>query len=115
MKVVIAGGRSFNDYELLKNKCNEILGANEDIEIVSGTAKGADMLGEKYAKEMGHKLKLFPADWKKYGKSAGIRRNEQMADYSDTLIAFWDGISKGTKHMIDYSNKKKLNVFVVRY
>jgi hypothetical protein len=115
MKVVIAGGRTFDNYDLLKTKCNEILKDYNDIEIVSGTAKGADRLGEMYSKEMGFGLKLFPADWGKYGKSAGMRRNEQMADYSDMLIAFWDGSSKGTKHMIDYSNKKKLNVFVVRY
>jgi len=115
MKVVIAGGRTFNDYELLKTKCDEILKDFNDIEIVSGTAKGADRMGEQYAKEMGYGLKLFPADWNKYGKSAGYRRNEQMADYADMLIAFWDGESKGTKHMIDYSNKNKLNVQVVRY
>jgi len=115
MKVVIAGGRTFDNYELLKTKCDEILKDYSDIEIVSGTAKGADKLGEMYSKEKGYGLKLFPADWKKFGKSAGIRRNEQMSDYSDMLIAFWDGLSKGTKHMIDYSNRKKLDVRVVRY
>ena len=115
MKVVIAGGRTFDNYSFLKEKCDEILKDIVDVEIVSGTAKGADKLGEQYSIEKGYGLKQFPADWGKFGKSAGIRRNEQMADYGDMLIAFWDGKSKGTKHMIDYSNKKKLKVHVVRY
>jgi hypothetical protein len=72
-------------------------------------------LGEKYAKEEGFDLEIYPAQWDKYGKSAGFRRNEQMAKIADALIAFWDGKSHGTKHMIDIMNEKNLQVKVVEY
>jgi hypothetical protein len=115
MKVIIAGSRGFNDYELLKKFCDYIIGEpNEDVEIVSGKAKGADTLGERYAIEKGFDIKEFPADWSA-GKSAGYLRNGQMADYADMLIAFHDGESKGTKHMIDLANEKELNVVVYKY
>lgn len=84
-----------------------------EIEIVSGTANGADKLGEKYANEKGYLLKKFPADWDKYGKSAGFKRNVEMSNYADALIAFWDGKSKGTKHMIDLAKRYELKVKVV--
>jgi hypothetical protein len=112
-KVIIAGGRTFNNYDLLCQNCDKALSLQTEIEIVSGTANGADKLGEKYAKENGYSIKQFPADWNKYGKSAGYKRNEEMAKYSDALIAFWDGNSKGTKHMIDLAKRYGLKVKVV--
>jgi len=115
MKVIIAGGRDFNNYETLKTVCDYMLQNQTEIEIVSGGAKGADSLGEQYATEKGYKLSLFPADWDKHGKSAGYIRNKEMADYSDALIAFWDGNSKGTNHMINLSKQKGLKVKVVKY
>ena len=100
MKVIIAGTRTFNDYKLL---CNTIKELNINIdEIVCGGAKGADTLGEKYAKENNISIKYFLADWDKYGKRAGPIRNHQMGDYADYLIAFWDKKSKGTLDMINY-------------
>jgi hypothetical protein len=113
MKVIIAGGRTFNDYDLLCQNCDKTLSLQNEIEIVSGTANGADKLGEKYANEKGYPIKQFPADWDKYGKSAGYKRNEEMAKYADALIAFWDGKSKGTKHMIDLAKRYELKVKVV--
>jgi len=115
MKVIIAGGRNFNDYNKLRESCDNILVNQKDVEIVSGTAAGADTLGERYAQEKGYEVKKFPAQWDLYGKSAGYKRNQQMAEYADGLIAFWDGKSKGTKHMIDIANKMGLKVRVVRY
>jgi ABC-type enterochelin transport system substrate-binding protein len=115
MKVIIAGGRNFNDYNKLIESCDNILVNQKDVEIVSGTAAGADTLGERYAQEKGYEVKKFPAQWDLYGKSAGYKRNQQMAEYADGLIAFWDGKSKGTKHMIDIANKMGLKVRVVRY
>ena len=115
MKVIIAGGRTFSDYNKLKQTCDFLLGDKTDIEIVSGTANGADKLGERYAHENSHKLTLFPADWDKYGKSAGYIRNKQMAEYADALIAFWDGISKGTLHMINLAKENNLKVRVIKY
>ena len=115
MKVIIAGGRNFRDYDKLKESCDNILVNQKEVEIVSGTAAGADILGERYAQEKGYEVKKFPAQWDLYGKSAGYKRNQQMAEYADGLIAFWDGKSKGTKHMIDIANKMGLKVRVIRY
>ena len=115
MKVIIAGSRGFSDFQLMYEKCEEVLANRDDVEIVSGTAKGADKMGEHYASLKGFKVKQFPADWEKYGKSAGYKRNLEMAEYSDVLIAFWDGSSRGTKHMIDLANSKKIIVHVIEY
>ena len=112
MKVIIAGSRDFNDYNRLRSVCDYMLQNQTDIEIVSGKAEGADTLGEDYAREKNFKLKPFPADWDTFGKSAGYRRNEQMAKYADALIAFWDGKSRGTGHMIDLAKKYNLKVKV---
>lgn len=119
MKVIIAGSRNFYKYELLKQKCDEVLCDfiinGESIEVVSGKARGADELGERYAAERGFPVKPFPAEWDTYGNRAGIIRNAEMADYADTLIAFWDGYSSGTKNMLHLAEKKGLRVFVFRY
>ena len=119
MKVIIAGSRNFYKYELLKQKCDEVLCDfiinGENIEVVSGKARGADEIGERYAAERGFTIKLFPAEWETYGNRAGTIRNAEMAGYADALIAFWDGYSSGTKNMISLSEKKGLRVFVFRY
>lgn len=114
-KVIIAGSRSFRNYELLKHKCDEILKNKEDIVVVSGCASGADAFGVIYANERGFGIEKYPADWEKYGKSAGYRRNEIMAAKAEALIAFWDGQSKGTAHMIKLAQEKGLKVRVVRF
>jgi hypothetical protein len=114
MKVIIAGSRGFSDFQLLFTKCEEILKDKSEIEIVSGTAKGADKLGEHYASLKGHSVARFPADWLSHGKSAGFIRNAEMAEYSDCLIAFWDDESRGTKHMIDLAESKGLEVHVIK-
>jgi len=115
MKIIIAGSRYFNDYNLLKKKCDKFFTKDLYFEIVSGMAKGADLLGEKYATENNYPITKFPADWDKYGKSAGYKRNSQMADYADGLIAFWDGKSKGTKSMIDLAKNKGIEIRIVKY
>lgn len=117
-RVIIAGTRSFNDYELLRDSCNNLLSEKQrthTVVVISGTARGADRLGERYAKERGFQLRRFPADWEQYGKSAGHIRNAKMADNADALIAFWDGESKGTKNMIDNARRKGLAVRVIQY
>lgn len=117
-RVVIFGSRGFKNYDLLREKCDAYLQNKKDthhIIIVSGHAKGADMLGEQYAQEKGYELETYPADWKKYGRRAGFLRNEQMADLSNAAIGFWDGDSHGTQHMIEYCKNKGLDVRVVRY
>lgn len=115
MKVIIAGVRFFDDYNKLCCFCDEVLQNQVNIEIVSGGARGADALGEKYAKERNYRLKHFPAAWSKYGKSAGVIRNAEMAKYASILIAFWDGRSRGTRSMISLSEKEGLKIYVHYY
>lgn len=117
-KVIIAGSRGFGNYKLLRETCNKFLREKRktcNVIVVSGHARGADLLGEKYAKDEGFDLEIYPAEWKKFGKTAGFRRNEQMSNVADALIAFWDGDSHGTKHMIDIMREKNLLVKVVNY
>lgn len=105
-KVIIAGSRTLTPsyFVTLFNVCEYLLKQKTEksieIEIVSGKAKGADLLGEAYAKLKGYGIKQFPAKWSEKGKSAGYLRNVEMAQYANALIAFWDGKSKGTRHMI---------------
>ena len=131
MRVIIAGGRDFNDFKLLESNINKIFKQLSDeksisacidesnIEIICGKARGADTLGEQFAKEYKLSIKYFTADWNTYGKSAGYRRNAEMANYAKedngVLIAFWDGKSKGTKHMIDLAKSNNIRVFIVNY
>jgi len=115
MKVIIAGGRDFDDYKRLCSYCDYLLQYKDDIEIVSGCAKGADKLGEQYAEERGYPIKRFPADWGSWGNRAGYLRNEEMAIYGDALIAFWNGDSKGTQHMIKIAEINKLQTRIYRY
>lgn len=115
-RVIIAGGRDFTDYDYLEKAMDSLLSnKNGDIVIVCGMARGADTLGEKYAKARGYEVRYFPAEWEKYGKSAGYRRNEQMAQNADALVAFWDGSSRGTAHMIDLAKKYNLQIRVKHY
>lgn len=112
-KVIIAGSREFNDYNILKAYADfKLSKVQEEIEVVSGTARGADRLGEMYAKEKGYQIKRFPADWGKYGKKAGIIRNRAMAEYADALLAYWDGKSSGTRNMIEIARELGLKVGV---
>ena len=117
-KIIIAGGRDFMDYNLLKEKVNKILQekrVTHKIFIISGCARGADTLGVRYASENAFDVDKYPADWDKYGKKAGYMRNVEMAENADALIAFWDGKSKGTKHMIDIATERNLPIRVIRY
>jgi hypothetical protein len=109
-RIIIAGGRNFNNYEQLRDYCDFALSNTKNIQIVSGGAKGADSLGERYADEKGFDLIRFEADWGNLGRFAGFARNEQMAWYGSHLIAFWDGISTGTKGMIDTGIREELKI-----
>ena len=109
-RIVIAGCRDYTNYKEAKeyiDACISQIRKENEIIIISGGAKGADALGEQYAKENSFKIERYPADWEKYGLSAGPKRNEQMAKICDFVICFWDGRSRGTKSMINYANKYK--------
>jgi hypothetical protein len=117
IRVVVAGSRGFNNYELLKSTLNSELQMYryDEIEIVSGGADGADKLGETYAQEGNMKLTRFIPDWDRFGDSAGHRRNVDMAYYGDWVFCFWDGVSSGTRGMINVSKRAEKIVYVTRY
>ena len=118
-RVIIAGTRTFNNYTLLSSYADKLLAAKraagECIVIVSGHCTGADLLGEKYAVERGYMVEVYEAQWQLYGRAAGPMRNREMAEVSDALIAFWDGVSRGTKNMIDEARACGLAVRVKNY
>lgn len=107
-RVVIAGCRDYNNYDEAKpyiDYCLSNVRKENNIVIVSGCASGADAIGERYAEENGFEVEKYPADWNKYGTSAGPRRNKQMAEVCDYVICFWDEKSKGTRSMIDFAQR----------
>ncbi len=107
-RVVIAGCRDYSNYEEAKlyiDFCLSNIRKENNIIILSGHANGADLIGERYAKENGFKVEIYPANWKKYGRSAGPIRNRQMAEVCDYVICFWDGKSRGTKSMIEFAKE----------
>lgn len=116
--VIICGSREFENYELLKEKCNHLLSRklkdpDTKVVIVSGCAKGADSLGEKYASETGLEILKYPADWDRFGKRAGYLRNKQMAEVGNAVIAFMvpgEDKNRGTKNMISLAKAGNLLV-----
>lgn len=99
MKVIIAGSRCIDDYKLV---VDTIKSSGYDItEVVSGTAIGPDQLGEQWARYKNIPITEMPANFGKYGKSAGPRRNKEMAEYADAAVIIWDGESRGTRNMIE--------------
>jgi hypothetical protein len=115
MNVVVAGSRDFNDYPMLKRFMDYITRDLSDIKIVSGKARGADTLGEFYAKEKGYEVLEHPAQWDKFGKIAGYIRNEDMCLVSDIIVCFWDGVSKGTRNMINLGKRHNKKTYVINY
>lgn len=114
-KIIIAGGRNFNDYPLLKQRMDFFTQNMGDVEVVCGKAIGADTLGEQWAKENNHNIAYFPADWDNLGRGAGHIRNRQMAKYGTHLVLFWDGSSKGSASMLKYAQQHDLKVREVIY
>ena len=111
MKYIIAGGRDFTNYTVMAKILKEF-----DIDtVISGCARGADTLGAEWAAKNGIPLQTFPAYWDTYGKAAGFIRNAEMGDYADSAIIFWDGKSKGTKHMIQTMKRLKKPYYVYSY
>ncbi len=133
-KLIVAGGRDFNDYDRLHAKLfavAEEAGAEREISIVSGMARGADALAHYFAQQENVKCYEFPADWddlevpgarikhtrhgKPYNAVAGHIRNRAMGDFADGLLAFWDQRSRGTKGMIDYMTSLGKPVLIEYY
>ena len=115
MRLIVAGGREFSDAKMADEKLSHLTQRYNEVEVVCGMARGADTIGRLWAEKNAHKVKKFPAEWDIYGKAAGYRRNEAMAEYATHLVAFWDGRSKGTEHIINLARRKGLKVRVVKY
>jgi len=133
-KLIVAGGRDFKDEERMITTLNglaDVEFADKSLSIVSGMAKGADLLAWNFAQEFDIERYAFRANWDdltapgavikqsrwgyEYNANAGFDRNHAMGDYADGLLAFWDGQSSGTKDMIDYMRGLKKYVHVVSY
>jgi hypothetical protein len=120
MKVGIIGSREFSDYDKMKESIlsyfrNKNLDINTIEYIVSGGARGADKLGERFAEEFNIKTKIHLPNWDKFGKSAGMIRNSDIIDDSDLIFAFWDGQSKGTKDSINKARKRNKEIEIIIY
>ncbi len=110
---IVAGSRAFQNYPLL---CREIDKIREQIsEVVCSEAKGVDILGRTYAYDNNIPIKSFPIDWERYGKSAVLARNAEMATYADKAIVFWDGNSVDIKDMIDKMKQLGKEVLIIYY
>lgn len=112
MRTIVAGGRngvSISDVEAALNTAPFIVST-----VLCGMARGADLCGKYVAQKRGIPVEEYPADWSKYGKSAGLKRNAEMATKAEALIAVWDGVSRGTKHMIGLAEANGLLVHIYR-
>lgn len=117
-RLVIAGSRGFEDYSALSGAVDDFLkqlAPKRPVTIVSGTARGADRLGEQYAHQKGYALEEYPANWHYFGKAAAVKRNAQMAEIADAAIVFWDGQSAGAKSMIECAEARGIPCQVIRF
>lgn len=112
MRTIIAGSRTFSNYDVVKQAIKESRFIVTSV--VSGKCAGVDALGERWAKENNIYIDPNPADWSKYGNPAGPIRNRVMASKADALIAIWDGKSPGTKNMIGEAKKKNIAIYIHR-
>jgi hypothetical protein len=111
MKVAVIGSRTFDNYEEVKRTLSAI-----DITLlVSGGAKGADTLGEQYAKENNIPTKIFLPDWEKHGKAAGFIRNTDIINEAELVVAFWDNYSKGTLDALTKAEKLNKKIIIVSF
>ena len=104
MKVAVIGSRN-----LMVQDLGQYL-PRETTEIVSGGAKGIDACARAYAKANSIKLTEFLPEYEKYGRSAPLKRNIQIIDYADEVLAFWDGSSKGTNFVIQTCRKRQKKI-----
>lgn len=118
IRIIVCGSRTIHNYQLVASALKSIITDPANTEIVSGHAQGPDLLGERFARRHNIKYNIFPANWTKYGKQAGFTRNAQMLEYAcqeiPIVLAFWDGKSKGTKHMIDLALSQKIQCYMVK-
>lgn len=114
MILLIAGSRSFNDYEFLKEKIDSLTANVKITKIITGGEIGTDQLAEQYAKEKNIKVEIKKPRWK-IGRSAGYLRNEDMVRNSNSVICFWDGRSRGTKHILQLAEAYKIQRRIIYF
>lgn len=118
-RLIIAGSRGYNYYQGVKNSFFQYIQSNnlelQKIQIISGGARGPDSLAVELAKELNIPYIIFEADWEKFGKSAGMKRNKEMAENADGLLAIWDTKSSGTKNMIELALETNLLVNIIEF
>jgi hypothetical protein len=112
MKTIIAGSREGFTLKDIDCAINQAGMTGLITEVVCGGARGVDKLGAQWALNNSIPIQPFPADWNTLGKRAGYVRNEQMAEYADAAVVLWDGVSKGTGHMIKLAEKYELRYYV---
>ena len=114
MKIIIAGSRGITDYSMVERGMKKIREEHLKgvlpfgLTILSGCARGVDTLAIRWAENHNANLCKYPANWDKFGKSAGFKRNQQMANDADFLVTFWDGQSRGTRDMIDRAKSQNI-------
>jgi len=111
--IAVVGSRAFEDYNFLEKSITLIFKPKHINKIISGGAIGTDSLAEIFANKHKIPLQIFNPDWGKYGKAAGIIRNNDIIENADFVFVFWDGKSKGTKHDIQLCYKKSKNHIVL--
>lgn len=117
MKTIIAGSRSLTSQKIV-TEAMEAARLEQGIHptaVICGEARGADLLGKRWAQANGINVISMPAEWEKHGRAAGPIRNGEMAAIADALVAVWDGESVGTRDMIRKATKKGLKVYVHYY
>ena len=117
MNIAIIGGRDFNDFDLMKKTLVDFMGGNRTFlnAIVSGGAKGADTLAEKFADEIGVEKIIFRPNYEKYGRLAALQRNTEIIENADIVFAFWDGKSRGTHDSIKKAKKMDKIIHIIHY
>lgn len=117
--MIVAGGRDYSNQNVVNYYIDRVRDVCDsrglNLVIVCGMATGADTLGRNYAISNGLEVLEFPANWNRYGKSAGYIRNKEMGNIADSAIVFWDGRSKGSKLMIDIMHELKKPVIAISY
>lgn len=113
----ISGSRTIFDSELVRNELDRVVGAqylDSDL-VIFGDAAGVDAIAESYCLFNEMKHEVYPADWVTHGKAAGPIRNREMMEQADVLVAFWDGVSRGTRSAIEAALqlRRELHVFIV--
>jgi len=108
-RIIVCGGCNYSNYEAFKRQLDQVLAKYENVTLISGHAKGVDTMAECYASEKKIPIKVFPAEWTKYGKAAGPIRNTAMLQYAleqtAVVVAFWNGASRGTGNMLKQAEK----------